>query len=119
GHINDPSMGTILVSVLSGDGTGRPGVTVTAVPASPANGAGPLTVAPAKTDPQGCTYILKVKPGNYTVGVSTSNYVSHTQATSSSQVVGVAAGESAAVGFQYDAAATFVMKHAMGNVPPP
>ncbi|SDC21510.1 Type II secretory pathway, pseudopilin PulG [Sanguibacter gelidistatuariae] len=119
GHLNDPSLGTILVSVLSGDGTGRSNVTVTASPASPANGAKPLTVAPAKTDAQGCTYILKVIPGTYNVGVSATNYVSYLQEGTSSQIVGVAAGESAAVGFQYDAAATFVLKRAANFTPPP
>ncbi len=74
-RINDPTKGTILVSVLGGSGAGSAGVTVTATPASPANGATALAKAPLPTDAQGCTYILKVTPGNYNVTVSRAGYV--------------------------------------------
>ncbi|MCC2317424.1 prepilin-type N-terminal cleavage/methylation domain-containing protein [Cellulomonas chengniuliangii] len=117
--INDPAKGTILVSVLGATGTGSSGVTVTATPGSPANGATALTTAPANTDAQGCTYILKVNPGNYDVKVSRSGYVDSDQQPSSVQTVGVAAGESAAVSFQYDKQGTFDVAYAAGYTPAP
>ena len=64
-----PDQGTILVSVLNGDGPGVAGVSVSAVPTTlPTARDGPA--APAATDAQGCTYVLKVAPGNYDVTVS-------------------------------------------------
>ncbi len=117
--INDPAKGTVLVSVLGASGAGSAGVSVTATPSSPANGATPLTVSPANTDAQGCTYILKVNPGNYDVKVSRSGYVDSDQKATSVRTVGVAAGESAAVSFQYDKQGTFDTNYAAGYVPAP
>ncbi|WAB84824.1 prepilin-type N-terminal cleavage/methylation domain-containing protein [Microcella daejeonensis] len=111
-RINDPTKGTILVSVLGGAGAGSAGVTVTATPASPANGATTLAEAPLPTDAQGCTYILKVTPGNYNVSVSRSGYVDVAQNATSTITVGVTAGAAASVGFQYDRAATFTARYA-------
>lgn len=116
-HINDPTLGTILVSVLSGDGTGRSGVSVSAAPGSPANGAAVLGVAPANTDVQGCSYILSVVPGNYVVTVSRSGYVDENQNGTSTRTIGVAAGTAASAGFQYDKAATLVVKYAANYTP--
>lgn len=106
-HINDPTKGTILVSVLRADGTGNGGVTISA---SPATGS---VISP--TDAQGCTYVLKVNPGTYTVTAARSGHVSDTQATSGSQSVVVAAGSTASVGFQLDAQATFTATLAPGS----
>lgn len=117
-RINDPAKGTILVSVLGASGTGSSGVSVSASPASPANGAAALTEAPAATDGQGCTYILKVVPGNYTVTVSRSNYVDELQASTASKVVGVAAGAAATVSFAYDRAGSVTVNYA-SNSPVP
>lgn len=108
-RINDPAKGTILVGVLDGAGTGSPGVTVTATPLFPGG------VAPAAqvTDAQGCAYLLKVVAGgDYSVNVSRAGYVDVNQATSSSIVVGVAAGTSASAGFQYAEAATYIASYA-------
>ncbi|MEY2847802.1 MAG: hypothetical protein RI885_467 [Actinomycetota bacterium] len=112
-RINDPSLGTILVSVLNAGGTGSSGIAVSAVPytAEP-NGAANLATAPKPTDAQGCTYILKVKPGNYKVSVSKSGYIDANQETTGSRVVGVSAGAAASVGFQYDIPAKFTAKFA-------
>jgi prepilin-type N-terminal cleavage/methylation domain-containing protein len=115
-RINDPTKGTILVSVLSATGSGADGVSVTASPSSTPNGATALTVAPAATDAQGCTYILKVVPGNYDVTVSRSGYVDVNQAATSTTTVGVTAGASASVGFQYDDAGDFTMTY-ISNYP--
>ncbi len=113
--LNDPGLGTILVSVLGASGTGSSGVTVSAVPASPANGAVALTETPRATDEQGCSYLLKVQPGNYTLTVSRTNYVDTTQSATATTTVGVAAGAAASAAFQYDLAGLFTLTYA-GNV---
>ncbi len=111
-RINDPTKGTILVSVLGASGGGASGVTVTAAPASPANGATAVAEAPLPTDAEGCTYILKVTPGSYNVTVSRTGYVDVAQRSAPSITVGVGAGAAASVGFQYDEAATFTAQYA-------
>ncbi|MGV8977530.1 MAG: prepilin-type N-terminal cleavage/methylation domain-containing protein [Cellulomonas sp.] len=116
--VNDPTKGTILISVLGVGGTGISGVTVTAVPSSTPGGAVALTDAPVPTDAQGCTYVLKVIPGNYDVTVSRSGYVDATQAPTSTTTIGVSAGTSTSAAFQYDAAGTFNVTYAGGFVPP-
>jgi prepilin-type N-terminal cleavage/methylation domain-containing protein len=115
-RINDPSKGTILVSVTGETGIGKAGVTVTAVPASPANGATAITVTPTPTDAQGCTYILKVVPGNYTVKVSKSNFIDSSQKAVGEKFTGVTAGASTQVGFTFDEAATFATLYNTGNL---
>lgn len=101
--INDPTKGTILVSVLGAAGTGQLGVAVTAVPGSPPNGATPLVAAPVPTDAQGCTYVLKVTPGNYNVKVTKANFIDNEQVlTTMTRTVGVGAGAAASVGFEFD-----------------
>ncbi|MGW6130591.1 type IV pilus modification PilV family protein [Cellulomonas sp. NPDC055163] len=117
--INDPTKGTILVSVLGAAGTGVAGVSVSAVPSAVPNGATTLPAAPAATDVQGCSYVLKVAPGNYDVTVSRSGYVDAAQGATSKLTVGVAAGASSAVAFQYDSAGTFTVNYASGYVPAP
>ena len=115
-RINDPALGSIPVSALTGSGAGSAGITVTAVPASPANGALPITVAPLPTDAQGCSYILKVTPGNYNVEISRTNYLDEKQNEVSTKSVGVAAGAAASVAFQYELAARYDVIYA-GNHP--
>ncbi|WBM81192.1 type II secretion system protein [Cryobacterium breve] len=110
--INDPTLGTILVSVLAASGTGSAGVTVTATPSTPANGAVAITDVPDPTDAQGCSYVLKVVPGNYDVKISRANSIDVNQGTTSTTTVGVAAGAAASVAFQYDLAGTFSAKYA-------
>lgn len=117
-RINDPAKGTILVSVLGASGAGSAGVSVTAAPASPANGATALAEAPLPTDAQGCTYILKVTPGTYTVTVSRTGFVDVAQRAAPSITVGVAAGSAASVGFQFDRAASFTAQYAAGVAGP-
>ena len=116
--INDPTKGTILVSTLGANGTGSGGITVSAVPATPPDGATALTTTPALTDSQGCTYILKVTPGNYNVTVTKSGYIDQDQtATTATRTVGVAAGSSASVSFAFDKAATFNATYGSGYAP--
>ncbi|MFS0704169.1 prepilin-type N-terminal cleavage/methylation domain-containing protein [Cellulomonas sp. 179-A 9B4 NHS] len=98
-HINDPTKGTILVSVLRADGTGNPNVTITATPSTGS------VVSP--TDAQGCTYILRVDPGTYTIKAQRTGHVSDAQLSAPAQTVSVTPGTTASVGFQMDQAATF------------
>ncbi|GIG39813.1 prepilin-type N-terminal cleavage/methylation domain-containing protein [Cellulomonas phragmiteti] len=98
-HINDPTKGTILVSVLRADGTGNPNVAITATPST-----GSVI---SSTDAQGCTYILRVNPGSYTIRAQRTGHVSDAQTATPAQTVSVTPGTTASVGFQLDQAATF------------
>lgn len=106
-RINDPTLGTILVSVTTASGTGSAGVTVTAVPSRVANGAQPITTTINPTDSQGCTYILQVTPGNYDITVSKTNFLDVNQAPSPVVTRGVVAGAAVSVGLQFDNSASF------------
>lgn len=119
-RINDPALGTIIVSVVSSTGGGAAGIAVSATPSTIANGAMPLTTTPAVTDAQGCTYILKVVPGNYDVTVSKPGYVDGVQHLDSSTTtnVGVAAGSSNSISFLFDDGATFTPSYALLPVLP-
>ncbi|MCU1579258.1 MAG: hypothetical protein JWP19_1462 [Rhodoglobus sp.] len=110
-RINDPTLGTIRVSVLSVAGTGSSGVHVTIVPTS--TGAA-LTEPPDNTDTDGCSYALKVTPGTYSVTLSRSNSIDSAQVGSPVKSVTVTAGGSVATQFQYDYAAQFNLIYA-GN----
>lgn len=117
-RINNPQLGTILVSVEDGDGNGSAGVTVSAVPLSGnPNGAQSLTASPAPTDAQGCTYILQVVPGNYVVTVSKTNYIKSDQTTSATQTVTVAANNSASASFAYDLRAQYQLAYYSSPAP--
>lgn len=111
-RINDPSLGTILVNVINAAGTGTAGIGVSASPASPANGAQPLGETPDPTDAQGCTYVLKVTPGNYNVRLGTTGYVDADQNPTPTRIVGVEAGSAGSAGFLYDRASTFTVNFA-------
>ncbi len=113
--INDPSKGTILVSVIGADGEGVAGVTVTATPKF-AGGSAPSSVL---TDVQGCAYLLKVVPGgDYDVKVTKTGHIDSAQNATSTLTVGVAAGASASAGFQYDRAATFTARYHTNTTEP-
>lgn len=117
-RINDPALGTILVSVLGGSGEGSPGVTVGASPASPSGGAQTPPTSPAATDAQGCTFILKVAPGNYNVKISRSGYITDAgQTADPTKLTSVAAGTASSVSFNYDRAAKFQVKYVSSPAP--
>lgn len=118
-RINDPSKGTIIVTVRGASGNGVEGVGVSASPASPANGATALTVTPTATNSQGCSYILKVTPGNYNVTASKSGYISNTQEPVATKFAQVAVGTSVAVSFDYDLAAKFPIRYASNSTGSP
>lgn len=107
GRINDPDMGTILVSVTGASGVGKSGVTVAAAPAAIAPlGAETVDPVPLPTDSDGCSYVLKVVPGNYDITVSrpANDYVSEKQLATVTQQVGVEKGDSTSADFQFDLA---------------
>ena len=113
--ITSPDFSTILVSVQSITGSGGiAGMKVSIAPASPANGAVALTAQPPVTNAQGCSYALKVVPGNYTVTISapSGEYRNEVQVENPSKVVSVGAGSSASAGFTYDPAVDFAMHYA-------
>ena len=117
-RINDPALGTILVSVIGGSGEGAAGVSVGASPASPSEGAQSLSTSPAATDTDGCSFILKVAPGNYNVSVSRSGYITDDgQSSSPSQLTQVVAGTASSVSFNYDQAARFDVKYVASPAP--
>jgi prepilin-type N-terminal cleavage/methylation domain-containing protein len=110
-RINDPDLGTILVSVLTASGGGAAGVTISAVPGAIPNGAAALTEAPAATDSAGCSYVLKVKPGTYKVSASRSNFIDKDQAVISTATAGVVAGGATSVSFVYDLAGSITVNY--------
>ena len=110
-HLNDPTKGTILVSVSDQSGAGIPGVAVSAAPSLVPNGAvAPPT--PAVTDSQGCTYLLSVTPGNYDVTVSRSQYLDGDQKPTPIKSTVVAAGNSGSTQFTLAQQATLNLVYA-------
>jgi type II secretory pathway pseudopilin PulG len=118
-RINDPSYGTVLVSVLGIDGTGRSGVTVRVTPES-GGGGQTITEPISATDVDGCTYVLKVSPGKYKIEVERSGYIDSSQVAvpSYTQQV-VEAGATTTASFQYEAAGTFALHYAATSAADP
>jgi type II secretory pathway pseudopilin PulG len=108
-RLNDPSFGSILISVLAADGTGASGVGVTVTAAS---GGAALAAQPVPTDGDGCTYAFMVAPGTYNVTVGRTGYIDAAQSTAPTASVAVAAGSAVSASFQYDAAATYAVSYA-------
>jgi prepilin-type N-terminal cleavage/methylation domain-containing protein len=101
--INDPTLGTIVVHVRRADGTGAQGVTVTAIPSSTPGTATTITTTIPATDVNGCTFALKVSPGNYDVSISKTDFVTETHlATETQTMQKVARGSATNVRFSYD-----------------
>ncbi|MBH0008440.1 prepilin-type N-terminal cleavage/methylation domain-containing protein [Salinibacterium sp. SWN1162] len=117
-RINDPALGTILVSVTGGAGDGIAGVSVSATPSSPAAGAQTPSTTIDATNVQGCTFILKVVPGNYDVTVSRSGFITDDgQASAPSKLASVAAGKAVSLSFNYDAAAKYRLDYVAATAP--
>lgn len=116
--INDPSLGTVLVSVQSVTGSGgTAGIVATVSPATdvPNNTAQPLTVQPTTTNGDGCTVAVKVQPGTYTVTLAPSNgqqYRDQDQQASPTKTVVVKEGQSSGASFTYDPAIAVRMNYA-------
>lgn len=116
-RITDPALGTILVSVINAAGSGSAGIAVAAIP----NGGGATTPPESipVTDSEGCSYVLKVTPGQYTIRVSKAGYVDVEQNIGSSDsTVTVGAGELKSVQFQFDDAAIFPIDYTGGGTLP-
>jgi hypothetical protein len=118
-RINDPSYGTVLVSVLGVDGTGRSGVTVRVTPES-GGGGSTVTSTISPTDTDGCSYVLKVAPGLYKVEVEATGYVDVAQVSVPSlRQQQVVAGSTTTASFQYDQAGTFTVDYAANSASDP
>jgi len=103
-RINDPELGTILVSVRTASGVGIANATITAKFSN--NSGATLTTT---TDAKGCGFLLKVAPGAYNVTLTNpagQNYVDEKGVASPVKIATVAAGTSASVPFTYDKAGT-------------
>jgi Tfp pilus assembly protein PilV len=115
-RVNDPSFGTILVNVYGFDGTARSAVTVTVTPKT---GGAAITETIDPTDSDGCTYVLKVSPGTYTIKISKASYMETKQNASFSVDKPVTAGNTTTVSVEYDEQASFGLKYAANVTSPP
>jgi hypothetical protein len=115
-RINDPSYGTILVSVLGVDGKPSSSVTVKVTPMTGDPDAKPITKTIPVTDIDGCSFVLKVSPGKYDVQIEKTAYIGTNQALKPViQALQVSAGATATAGFDYDVASTFTLKYAANS----
>lgn len=117
--INDPSTGTILISVTGSTGAGAPGVTASvSVDADTTGNTGSALDAdaqPGMTNSDGCAVAFKVVPGTYDVTLATAagkNDVDPDQDATPSKTVTVTAGDSVGVSFSYDAGDDYSMMYA-------
>jgi hypothetical protein len=119
GRINDPAKGTIVVSVIGASGAGTEGVTATIKAAAKDPDGAVTPPAPDLTDTSGCTYALKVAPGNYDVTISKPAMVGLDQAvTQTTTPVTVSAGGAGTASFSYDTAISLQTNFA-SNFPTP
>lgn len=99
--VADPTKGTIAVSVLDAAGEGVQGVDVSLTPT-------PLGVTVYKTDSDGCSYVVGVTPGTYTVSINKGGgYVdlATMSSTGVSPSLTVTEGGLSSTAFTYDVAA--------------
>lgn len=114
-RVNDPALGTIVVSVKSASGAGLAGVPVTVTP----NTSGlPTPTANGVTDSNGCAYVLKVTPGSYAVSITTTGGIDWKQFTKPTVTAPVVAGGSYSAAFSYDSSSAYTLKFAQGNSGP-
>lgn len=109
-RINDPSKGTVLVSIIDSLGAGVSSASVSLTATS-----GGATISPVNTDAQGCAYFLQVPGGTYDVSVAKSGYTGILEETPLQRDVSVQAGSSTSIGLQYDLAARFDLTFAPGS----
>jgi type II secretory pathway pseudopilin PulG len=109
-RLNDPTAGTILVSVTKENGEGQAGIAVTATKTS--GGAG-ITDTINPTDVDGCAYALRVPPGTYNLKTTKSGYIdTNQQLLPVTQSIVVTAGAATPVSLQQDAAHTYALDFA-------
>jgi prepilin-type N-terminal cleavage/methylation domain-containing protein len=115
-RLNDPNYGIIIVAVKGADGAGAAGVAVSISPASSNPNGAVATAAPALTNANGCSFVTKVTPGNYTVSISRANGIDYTQdvspVTFTPNPVAVSAGTVTPVPFTFDTASTATLAYA-------
>lgn len=105
-RINDPTKGTILVSVAGWRALGKAGVTFSI---SPSAGIGALT----PTDSDGCSYILQVPAGTYTVSLTNTGMIDALkQQANPSDTKPVTVGSSTVFNFTYDQRARYKVNYA-------
>lgn len=107
-RINNPTLGTILVSVQDDAGLGVAGITFTAT-----SSAGSVDTTPTNSD--GCAFLLGVDPGEYTVTLTNSGYMDITQSANPALVRTVEAGSSGKFSFQYDKRGTYLLSYASND----
>ena len=118
-RINDPTLGTIVVSAENALGRGSSGITVTTTVGTPANGAAPISVQGLPTDSDGCSYVLKVVPGNYNVTLTRTNYIGLDQKLGSiTASVTVVAGGSALAKVSFAESASVSARFPTGSIVP-
>lgn len=112
--INDPALGTLIVSAQTASGAGAQGVSVSAAPTPGVAGNTAVAVSGTATDAQGCSYLLKVAPGSYDVTVFRTNYIDDRQVPTTTKAtnISVTAGASASAGFVFDQASWFSVLYA-------
>lgn len=120
-RVNDPSMGTIVVAVVGAGGLGQQGVTVTITNKSTGVALSNVPV----TDVDGCSYVLKVPPANYSIKINKTGFITSTTMTQSSTTGPaidrtVDAGSTASAKLDFDAAMkisrTYASDKPSGNV---
>jgi hypothetical protein len=97
-----PNTGQIGVSVTGASNQPQPGVTVTAVGPS----SSPQTYQQSSSQ-NGCAYFANLPPGNYTVTLGETGYVSDQDSPSPSQTASVVVAQTTELPFLFDQAATF------------
>lgn len=112
-RINDPTAGTVLVSVTRESGDGQQGIAVTA---SKTSGGAGLSEVPDPTDADGCSYILKAPPGTYNLTTTKAGYINtDQQLLPVTQSIVVTAGAATAVPLQQDLAQSYTLKYAANS----
>jgi hypothetical protein len=111
-RINDPTAGTIIISVKKESGDGQPNVAVTAT----RSGGGGPTDPIDPTDSDGCAYVLKAPPGTYNVTLTKAGYITTAQTMFPlPQTITVTAGTATSVPIQADVAMNYTMKFAANS----
>ena len=111
-RINDPTLGTIVISAENALGGGSAGITVNTQPSASPAGAVAVPNQGLNTDSDGCSYVLKVVPGNYDVTLTRSNYVDLAQTVTSTKLnVTVVAGGSALAKVAFDNGALITSRY--------
>ena len=116
-RLNDPSLGTIQVSVSRGGGGAASGLGVSVTGVS--GGAAAPLEPPRPTDAQGCSYVVRLKPGEYKVSVGSAADIDATQKPGpATKTVVVTAGTTTGANFQIDRPLTIAAEYASNATGP-